>query len=54
MVNNLSYRKFRIREIIDDIVDIIILAELVEVIIPSILCLFVKLVGLDKNHISII
>ena len=54
MVNNVSSSKCRIREGRDDIVDLIILEELVEVIIPTILCLFVKLVGLDKNHISTI
>jgi len=46
MVINLSSSKCKIRERRDDIVDLIILVELVEVIIPTILCLYVKLVGL--------
>jgi len=54
MVNNLSSKKCRKSERRDDIIDIVILAKLVEVIIPTILCLFVKLVGLDKYHISTI
>lgn len=54
MVINLSSSKCKIRERRDDIVDLIFLAELVEVIIPTILCLYVKLVGLRKNHISTI
>ena len=53
MVNNLSSKKCRKSERRDDIIDIVILAKLVEVIIPTILCLFVKLVGIDHFFLQV-